>query len=54
MKAEYYIAEGCTLGNMIENYSMTWKVYNMSVVEEDIQIHNFTIIAYPQVKSNDL
>ncbi len=47
-----YIAEGYNLGNMIENYSMTWSVYNSPSIDSEssgIQgIHTFTIVAYPR------
>ncbi len=47
-----YIAEGYNLGNMIENYSMTWTVYNTPSMDGEssgIQgIHTFTIVAYPR------
>ena len=32
LKATYYIAEGYTPGNMIENYSMSWSVSNVSTI----------------------
>ena len=46
LKEKLYIAEGYTLGNMIENYSITWEVYNLSTVTTEI--HEFTVIAYPR------
>ncbi len=47
-----FIADGYTLGNMIENYSMTWSVSNVStVVSEEFPygvVSTFKIIAYPR------
>ncbi len=48
LKADMYIAEGYTLGNMIENYSMTWEAYNSSTVEGEPTVHRFKVIAYPR------
>jgi hypothetical protein len=52
MKDTLYVAEGYSLGNMIENYSMTWAVYNNpDFYDEDSpseSIHTFTIVAYPR------
>jgi len=46
------IAKGYTLGNMIENYSMTWVVHSISTAPtEDLPtgvISTFTIIAWPR------
>ncbi len=47
LKRDMYIAEGYTLGNMIENYSMTWEAYNLSTSPVEPAIHRFTVIAYP-------
>ena len=47
LKHDLYIAKGYTLGNMIENYSMTWEVYNGSTVEEE-DIHLFEVVAFPR------
>lgn len=41
-----YIREGLSLDSMVENYTLTWDVANLSTVTEDI--HTFTIIAYPR------
>ncbi len=41
-----YIREGWSLDNMVENYTLTWDVANISTVTEEI--HTFTIIAYPR------
>lgn len=45
-----YIAEGYSLGNMIENYSMSWQAVNPSSTDESkgIGSHVFTIIAFPR------
>jgi hypothetical protein len=43
-----YIAEGYTLGNMIQHYSLTWEVYNLSTVAGEPGINRFTVIAYPR------
>ena len=52
MKDSQYIAEGYTLGDMIENYSMTWCVGTaLTVVSEEFpngMISTFTVIAYPR------
>jgi len=53
MKHDLYVAEGYTLGNMIENYSMTWEFDNgpKGLLEEDSlpsMVHTFTIIAFPR------
>jgi len=52
LKRELFIAEGYTLGNMIENYSMSWEVNNVSTVAtEELPvgaISAFTIIAWPR------
>jgi hypothetical protein len=51
LKDNMYIAEGYNLGNMIENYSMTWEVHNLPADDsEDSQqgaVHSFTVIAWP-------
>ncbi len=53
LKDSLYIAEGYTLGNMIENYSMSWSVLNVSTVATEEfpfgVMSTFTIIAYPRV-----
>ncbi len=55
LRKTLYIAQGYTLGNMIENYSMTWKAYNLSTVAGEPGIHQFTVIAYPRnTSSSDL
>ncbi len=50
-----YIADGYNLGNMIENYSMTWTVYNSPSMSDESSgipdIHSFTIVAYPSENS---
>jgi hypothetical protein len=47
-----YIAEGYTPSNMIENYSMSWEVHNISTAPtEEFPagiMSTFTIIAYPR------
>jgi len=54
LKQDLYIAEGYTLGNMIENYTMTWEVSNTPLVEESpataggVGTNRFTIIAFPR------
>jgi competence protein ComGC len=52
LKDTLYVAEGYSLGNMIENYSMTWAVYKYpDFYDEDSpseSIHTFTIVAYPR------
>ena len=53
MKDELYVAEGYSLGNMIENYSLTWEVDNgpKELLEEDSLpnvVHTFTIVAFPR------
>ncbi|MCX6645057.1 MAG: hypothetical protein NTY09_01660 [bacterium] len=52
MKDTLYIAEGYNLGNMIENYSMTWSVHNPQRMSDEAEIglgpHSFTIVAYPR------
>lgn len=44
-----YIAEGYSLGNMIENYTMTWEIGSSSVVKTSgpLTMDRFTIIAFP-------
>ncbi len=53
LKDIQYIAEGYSLGNMIENYSMTWSVSNSpNIYDEDsgvIGFNAFTIVAYPRI-----
>jgi hypothetical protein len=44
------IAEGYTLGNMIENYSMTWEAETVSTVEGEKS--TFTVIAWPEERRN--
>ena len=48
LQGNLYIAEGYTLGNMIENYSMSWEI-SSSVVQTEgpVKIDSFTIIAFP-------
>jgi hypothetical protein len=45
------IAEGYTLSNMIENYSMTWEVNNVSTISPEgivsVESTSFAIVAYP-------
>jgi len=55
LKDDLYIAEGYTLGNMIENYSCSWDVTNPSGdlygelgIGAGIGNNKFTIIAYPR------
>jgi type II secretory pathway pseudopilin PulG len=52
LKAEPFIADGFTLDNIIENYTMEWEVNNFEVMEsgenpEGIN-STFTIIAFPR------
>jgi len=54
LKKDLYIAEGYTLGNMIENYSMSWEASNPyqgtsgGVGGGGIANNKFTVIAYPR------
>jgi prepilin-type N-terminal cleavage/methylation domain-containing protein len=53
LQADLYIADGYTLGNMIENYSMTWSATNPykgtgGSGPTGIGNNSFTIIAYPR------
>ncbi len=54
LKKDLYIAEGYTLANMIENYSMSWEVSNPyqgtsgGVDQGGIGSNKFTVIAYPR------
>jgi len=52
LKDDLYIAEGYTLGNMIENYSLTWEITRVEDVYgalgAGIGNNKFTIIAYPR------
>ncbi len=52
LKRDQYINEGCTLGNMIDNYTMTWEVSNVSTVTTEEMAGGtssaFTIIAWPR------
>ena len=52
MKDAPYIAEGYTLGSMIENYSMSWQVNNISTVPTEQfpsgNVSTFTVIAWPR------
>jgi hypothetical protein len=52
MKDTLYIAEGYTLGTMIEKYSMTWQVNNVYTVPTEEfpsrTISTFTVIAWPR------
>jgi prepilin-type N-terminal cleavage/methylation domain-containing protein len=54
LKGDMYIAEGYSLGNMIENYSMSWDISNPyqgtggSIAQGGIGNNKFTIIAYPR------
>ncbi|MFH1676997.1 MAG: hypothetical protein ABIC40_08215, partial [bacterium] len=52
LKREMYIAEGYNEGNMIENYSMTWQVNNISTMQSEQfpmgLMSTFTVIAYPR------
>ena len=51
LKDIQYIADGYTLGNMIEKYSMTWSVSNSLTMSDESSYHignnAFTIVAYP-------
>jgi hypothetical protein len=52
LKNDYYIADGYSLGNMIENYSMSWTV-SQSIQDSEgqgggIGQNTFTIIAWPR------
>lgn len=52
LKDDMYIAEGYNLGNMIENYSMSWEISNPSTgtgsLGAGIGNNKFTIVAYPR------
>ncbi|MCX6646020.1 MAG: hypothetical protein NTY09_06655 [bacterium] len=51
LKNTLYIAEGYNLGNIIENYSMTWSVYNTPDISDMgtfYGVHTFTVVAYPR------
>jgi hypothetical protein len=50
LKNTGYIPEGYTLGNMIENYSMTWAVCNIysNCLGHEDGFHAFTVVAYPR------
>jgi prepilin-type N-terminal cleavage/methylation domain-containing protein len=54
LKDDLYIAEGYHLGNMIENYSLSWTVtqimdvYGSPLGQGGIGNNKFTIIAYPR------
>ena len=54
LKDDLYIAEGYSLGNMIENYSITWEVSGIHDIttiglgQGGIGNNKFTIIAYPR------
>jgi len=51
LKDDLYIAEGYSLGNMIENYSMTWTASQQSTtggLGGGIGQNSFTIVAYPR------
>jgi len=52
LKKDMYVAEGYTLSNMIENYSMTWQVSNISTaVSEEFPsgvVSSFTVISWPR------
>jgi prepilin-type N-terminal cleavage/methylation domain-containing protein len=53
LQEDLYIATGYTLGNMIENYSMTWTATNPyggagSSGRVGIGNNTFTVIAYPR------
>lgn len=54
LKDNLYIAEGYSLGNMIENYSVTWTISNPysgtqgDVGKGGIGNNQFTIVAYPR------
>ena len=54
LKISQDLAEGYTLGNMIDNYSMTWRVnYTPTTVSEEFPsgiMSSFTVIAWPQNK----
>jgi hypothetical protein len=51
LKDTLFIADGYNLGNMIEAYSMTWHVSNISTVSPEgiasVESTSFTIVAYP-------
>ena len=49
LKKDMYIAEGYTLSNMIENYSMSWTCTNPSGTgQAGIGNNKFTVIAFPR------
>jgi hypothetical protein len=51
-----YVAGGYSLGNMIENYSLSWDAYNPSTVTDEIRpvytMSTFTVVAWPLVMRN--
>jgi hypothetical protein len=56
LQKEEDIAKGYTLGNMIENYSLTWEVTNISTPTEDLPggvVSTFKIIAWPLAPKGD-
>jgi len=52
LKKDLYIAQGYSLGNMIENYSMSWDASNPSTgtgpLGAGIGNNKFTVIAFPR------
>ena len=52
LQRDLYIAEDYTLDNIIEHYTLTWDVTNLSTVSPEgiigEDIHTFTVIAWPQ------
>jgi hypothetical protein len=51
LKNTLYIAEGYTQGDMIENYSMTWSVFNTPDISDMgtvYGVHTFAVVAYPR------
>ncbi len=48
---DFYIADGYNLENMIEGYTMTWNISNISTVSGEVipagVMNSFTIVAYP-------
>ena len=53
LKDDLYIADGYSLGNMIENYSMTWTISQSDTtdgagISGGIGQNKFTIVAYPR------
>ncbi len=48
LQATLGISDRYNLGNMIENYSMTWEAHNISIAVGEPLVSQFTVIAYPR------